>query len=105
MRGPWAPTTNASDRPTDFDPRFDGPKPDQAKNWGANQNIQNREEVRVSSWWLDDKFKDMKGDACNRDNLRHGGQKLDNVNDVYCRITHEGKKLAKCFWTLERCVP
>jgi hypothetical protein len=88
MRGPRVPATEASDRPTDFDTGFDGPKPDQTENWGANQDIQNREEVRVSSWWLDGKFQEMKGDARNRDNLHHQGQSLNKSRSGCYRNTH-----------------
>lgn len=68
MSGPWI-SAKAGDCPTDFDPGFDRPKPNQPKNGGANQDVQNWEEVRVPNRWLDDKFQEMKGDARSRNNL------------------------------------
>ena len=68
MRGSWV-STKAGNCPADLNPGFDRPEPDQPENGGANQNVQDREEVRVPSRWLDDKFQGMKGGARNRDNL------------------------------------
>jgi len=65
----WVSSPEAGNRPANFDSGFDRPQPDQPKDRGADQDIQNGEEVWVSSGWLDDEFQEVKGDARSRDNL------------------------------------
>ena len=69
MSSHWIAAPKAENYPTDFDPRFDRPQPYQSKNKGGDQGVQDWEGVWVLSWWLDDEFQEMKGDARNQDNL------------------------------------
>ena len=69
MSRSWVTAPKADNCPTDLDPGFDRPQPDQSENRGADQDVQNREEVWVSSWRWDDEFQKMKGNTCDRDNL------------------------------------
>ena len=53
----------ADDRPTDFDPRFYRPEPNQPKDGGADENVQNGEKIWIPSRWLDEEFQEMKADT------------------------------------------
>ena len=64
--------------PNDFDPWFDRPQPCQSSNRGADQNVQDWEEVLVPSWLSNDGFRGMKGDARNRDSLCARGGDFSN---------------------------
>lgn len=68
-RGRGVPATEADNRPTDFDPRFYRPQPNQSEDRGADQNVQDGEKIRVSNWWLNDEFQGMKAEAGSRDDL------------------------------------
>ena len=78
MSSRWIATPKADSCPPDFDPRFGRPQPYQSKNRGADQDVQDWEEIWVPSWWLNDEFQEMKGDARNRDNLCARGGAFSN---------------------------
>ena len=89
MSSHWIAAPKADNCPTDFDPRFDRPQPYQSKNRGADQDVQDWEEIWVPSWWLNDEFQEMKGDARSRDSLRaRGGAFSNSVGNGKASDTH-----------------
>ena len=78
MSSHWIAAPETDNCPIDFDPGFDRPHPYQSKNWGADQDVRDWEEVWVPSWWLNGEFQEMEGDARNRDNLCARGRAFIN---------------------------
>ena len=103
MRDRWVSATGADSRPTDFDPRFYRPQPNQSKDRGADQNVQDGEKIRVPSWWLNNEFQGMKTEAGSRDDLWAARGIQRHQRDW--RVTYQGYELDQGLRTLKRRIP